>query len=277
MARMVNCVKLGREAEGLDLPPIPGELGKRVFENVSEGGLAAVGSSPDDADQREPPEPDGRPGAAKYLAEQMERFFFGGGADQIAATFRQNLSVLRLVSKAPVCGPSCVLGAAFIWLSAPRMGVYLPLDGCTARPAVRPPPRKLGGMRASRSTCISRATSSGDSVHEHARLLAREMISAAIRPRPLATTVGPTGRRCRRGRPPRRGASPGIQGGSWGCLQFGDEPGEGHVGGGQGVGQAGSRRRASVLAVVAVGDQAHRHARRGEVQAGLDAAQAGRG
>jgi len=29
---MVNCVKLGREAEGLDLPPIPGELGKRVFD-----------------------------------------------------------------------------------------------------------------------------------------------------------------------------------------------------------------------------------------------------
>ena len=35
MARMVNCVKLGREAEGLDLPPVPGALGKRIFENVS--------------------------------------------------------------------------------------------------------------------------------------------------------------------------------------------------------------------------------------------------
>lgn len=30
MARMVNCVKLGREAEGLDLPPVPGEMGKRI-------------------------------------------------------------------------------------------------------------------------------------------------------------------------------------------------------------------------------------------------------
>ena len=36
MARMVNCVKLGREAEGLDLPPIPGELGKRIFDNICQ-------------------------------------------------------------------------------------------------------------------------------------------------------------------------------------------------------------------------------------------------
>ena len=36
MARMVNCVKLGREAEGLDFPPYPGELGKRIYENVSK-------------------------------------------------------------------------------------------------------------------------------------------------------------------------------------------------------------------------------------------------
>src|SRR5207244_12555381 len=36
MARMVNCVKLGHEAEGLDFPPYPGELGKRIYENVSK-------------------------------------------------------------------------------------------------------------------------------------------------------------------------------------------------------------------------------------------------
>jgi len=29
MARMVNCIKLGREAEALDVPPYPGELGKQ--------------------------------------------------------------------------------------------------------------------------------------------------------------------------------------------------------------------------------------------------------
>ncbi len=36
MARVVKCIKLGREAEGLDFPPYPGELGKRIFENVSK-------------------------------------------------------------------------------------------------------------------------------------------------------------------------------------------------------------------------------------------------
>jgi Fe-S cluster biosynthesis and repair protein YggX len=36
MGSMVQCVKLGREAEGLDKQPIKGDLGKRVFENVSK-------------------------------------------------------------------------------------------------------------------------------------------------------------------------------------------------------------------------------------------------
>lgn len=36
MARMVQCVKLGQEAEGLDKPPFKGPLGQRVFENVSK-------------------------------------------------------------------------------------------------------------------------------------------------------------------------------------------------------------------------------------------------
>jgi Fe-S cluster biosynthesis and repair protein YggX len=36
MARIVHCIKLGREAEGLDFPIYPGELGKRIFENVSK-------------------------------------------------------------------------------------------------------------------------------------------------------------------------------------------------------------------------------------------------
>lgn len=38
MARMVNCVVLGREALALERVPYPGELGQRIFENVSEEG-----------------------------------------------------------------------------------------------------------------------------------------------------------------------------------------------------------------------------------------------
>ena len=36
MARTVQCIKLGTEAEGLDFPPYPGELGKRIWESVSK-------------------------------------------------------------------------------------------------------------------------------------------------------------------------------------------------------------------------------------------------
>ena len=38
MARMVDCVVLKREAEGLDEPPHPGEIGRRIYENVSKEG-----------------------------------------------------------------------------------------------------------------------------------------------------------------------------------------------------------------------------------------------
>lgn len=38
MARVVNCVVLKREAEGLDELPHPGELGQRIYENVSHEG-----------------------------------------------------------------------------------------------------------------------------------------------------------------------------------------------------------------------------------------------
>ncbi len=36
MPRMVQCLKLNLELEGLDKQPIPGELGKKVFENISK-------------------------------------------------------------------------------------------------------------------------------------------------------------------------------------------------------------------------------------------------
>ena len=36
MARMVQCIKLKKEAEGLDYPPFPGELGKRIWQHVSK-------------------------------------------------------------------------------------------------------------------------------------------------------------------------------------------------------------------------------------------------
>ena len=38
MTRVVNCVVLNREAEGLETPPHPGELGQRIFTSVSKEG-----------------------------------------------------------------------------------------------------------------------------------------------------------------------------------------------------------------------------------------------
>ena len=89
MVRMVDCVKLGREAEGLDLPPIPGELGKRVFDNVSkEAWQQWVRHQTMLINENRLNLMDAR--ARKYLAEQMERYFFGGGVDQISGYVPQN-------------------------------------------------------------------------------------------------------------------------------------------------------------------------------------------
>jgi Fe-S cluster biosynthesis and repair protein YggX len=81
MARTVNCIKLGREAEGLDFPPYPGELGKRLYESVSKEAWAqwqrhqTMLINENRLNLADPK-------ARKYLAEQMEKHFFGEGADQ---------------------------------------------------------------------------------------------------------------------------------------------------------------------------------------------------
>ena len=36
MAKLVKCVKLGTEAEGLDAPPFPGKSGQYIYENISK-------------------------------------------------------------------------------------------------------------------------------------------------------------------------------------------------------------------------------------------------
>lgn len=79
MTRMVNCVKLGRELPGLEKLPFSGELGQRIYDNVSlqawemwleyqvllinHNGLVL-------ADPRH----------RQFLIEQLEEFFFGEGA-----------------------------------------------------------------------------------------------------------------------------------------------------------------------------------------------------
>jgi Fe-S cluster biosynthesis and repair protein YggX len=80
MARTVNCAKLGREAEGLDFPPYPGALGKRMFESVSkEAWKAWLEHQTMLVNENRLNLADAA--ARKYLAEQMEAYFFGTGAD----------------------------------------------------------------------------------------------------------------------------------------------------------------------------------------------------
>ena len=78
MSRMVNCVKLKREAEGLDRPPYPGELGKRIFENVSKEGwqLWMIQQTKLINEHRINPTD---PKARKFVEDHMEQFFFGTG------------------------------------------------------------------------------------------------------------------------------------------------------------------------------------------------------
>ena len=81
MARTVKCIKLGREADGLDSPPYPGDLGKRLFENVSKEAWAAwVKQQTMLVNENRLNLAD--PKARKYLAEQTEAHFFGAGADK---------------------------------------------------------------------------------------------------------------------------------------------------------------------------------------------------
>ncbi|HEX7114621.1 MAG TPA: oxidative damage protection protein [Steroidobacter sp.] len=81
MARTVKCVVLGVEAEGLDHIPYPGELGKRIYDNVSKEGwqrwlrhqtmlINEYRLTPID------------PKARQFLVSEMEKFFFGGGSEK---------------------------------------------------------------------------------------------------------------------------------------------------------------------------------------------------
>jgi Fe-S cluster biosynthesis and repair protein YggX len=84
MTRMVKCIKLGREAEGLAFPPVPGELGKRIFENVSKEAWAGwIKQQTILINEYRLNMAD--PKARKYLAEQMEAYFFGAGAETPSA------------------------------------------------------------------------------------------------------------------------------------------------------------------------------------------------
>ncbi len=83
MTRMVHCVKLGRDLEGLDRPPYPGDLGKRIYDNVSrEAWQGWIRHQTMLVNENRLNLAD--PQARKYLADQMEAYFFSEGAQMPA-------------------------------------------------------------------------------------------------------------------------------------------------------------------------------------------------
>jgi len=79
MSRTVHCVKLDKEAEGLKVPPYPGDLGQRIFGNVSQEAWQqwlAHQTMLINEYRLTPIEPKAR----KFLEEEMEKYFFGEGS-----------------------------------------------------------------------------------------------------------------------------------------------------------------------------------------------------
>ncbi|MEJ2308788.1 MAG: oxidative damage protection protein [Gammaproteobacteria bacterium] len=87
MSRTVNCVKLKKEAEGLDRAPYPGELGQRILDNVSKEAwqqwlqhqtmlINEYRLSPID------------PKSRTFLEEQMEKFFFSDDQAELPPDYK---------------------------------------------------------------------------------------------------------------------------------------------------------------------------------------------
>ena len=81
MPRTVQCVKLGREAEGLERLPYPGPLGQRIFDEVSAeawGGWLRHQTMLINEYRLTPVDPNAR----KFLEGEMEKYFFGEGSEK---------------------------------------------------------------------------------------------------------------------------------------------------------------------------------------------------
>ncbi len=79
MTRIVTCIKLGKEAEGLTAAPYPGDLGRRIFENVSKEAWQMWLKHQTmliNENRLTPLDPKAR----SFLEQEMEGFFFGQGS-----------------------------------------------------------------------------------------------------------------------------------------------------------------------------------------------------
>ena len=89
MTRLIHCLRLNKEAEGLLSPPIPGEQGQRIYEHISkeawqqwldhqtmlinEYRLSMID-----------------PQARQFLKQEMDKFLFGTGSEKPAGFIPKN-------------------------------------------------------------------------------------------------------------------------------------------------------------------------------------------
>ena len=74
--RMVKCVKMGKELPGLDEPPWNGELGQRIYDNVSQEAWEQWLSHLRMLINEYRLAPASKE-AQEFIAQQMEKYFFG--------------------------------------------------------------------------------------------------------------------------------------------------------------------------------------------------------
>ena len=81
MPRMIHCIKHDCEAEGLDFAPWPGPLGQRIFAQVGKPAWKewlAHQTMLINENRLSPMDPKTR----SFLSVEMEKYFFGGGAEK---------------------------------------------------------------------------------------------------------------------------------------------------------------------------------------------------
>ncbi len=79
MTNLVHFVKLGKEAEGMDFPPYPGDLGKRIYESVSkEAWQMWLSQQTMLINENRLSLADSK--SQQFLKEELEKFFFGEGS-----------------------------------------------------------------------------------------------------------------------------------------------------------------------------------------------------
>tara|TARA_B100000768_G_scaffold145672_1_gene138581 strand:- start:586 stop:852 length:267 start_codon:yes stop_codon:yes gene_type:complete len=79
VVHLVHCIKLGKESEGMDFSPYPGDLGKRIYESVSkEAWQMWLSQQTMLINENRLSLADSK--SQQFLKEELEKFFFGEGS-----------------------------------------------------------------------------------------------------------------------------------------------------------------------------------------------------